>query len=335
MANEQADRILAALNETDLGYAAQLASVVAEREMTDDDAKELLSTFRIGDIEANIDFLRKVEKLCKYEGFNPREIAFSLLEKHKATKALVTADPERNKRRVIGSMSDGSVIEITNNMEFKEDMQFLCLIFITRGSAYDKILRKSNEFVRGVMDMMKGKYGINTAKRGAGRPLDSTTITIPRISASFPALTVDLFDRKIGRPIVDPSIIFPGVELPRALFSPMASSMLPEHVNSPKAVMVAIAIAIDDVLHPMDQKTSLQNIYTYFMASYTSTAMTKFIKIEYCKKWGIINADLRNRTTMANFTYKVEIIDARVPALQFISRSRPNDPYLQALTNLL
>jgi len=56
--------------------------------------------------------------------------------------------------------------------------------------------------------MMKTKYNINTVKRKPGSQLDAKTITIPRITASFPSITVGLYMKGFGRNIFDPSEIF-------------------------------------------------------------------------------------------------------------------------------
>lgn len=100
-------------------------------------------------------------------------------------------------------------------------------MFITRGSAYDKIMRKSSEVMKRCYEkvqIMKAKY--NTTKRAAGLTLDFKTITIPRIADSFPYLTVGLFNKGFGRTIFDPNTIFPDVEFPRATLSLMVSYRL-------------------------------------------------------------------------------------------------------------
>jgi len=70
------------------------------------------------------------------------------------------------------------------------------------------------------MGMMKTKYNINTMRRKPGSQLDAKTITILRIAASFPSITVRLYMRDFSRNI-DPSEIFGKLTLPKALMTPM------------------------------------------------------------------------------------------------------------------
>lgn len=134
-------------------------------------------------------------------------------------------------------------------------------MFITRRTAFEKILRKSNDVMKNIMNMYRQKYNINVTKRAPGSQLDSKTITIPRIAACFPAITVGLFHHGIGRSIIDPEVLFPGLE-PRALFSTMIGSMIPVRDNAPLAVLLSIAVRNDDILHQIDRKTGLSALYT-------------------------------------------------------------------------
>lgn len=80
-----------------------------------------------------------------------------------------------------------------------------------------------------ILDMLKIKYTISTLVRRAGQSIDSTTITVPRIAATFPTITVGLFHRELGRMLVDPTLMFgEDHEMPRAFFSLMVSSVIPQ-----------------------------------------------------------------------------------------------------------
>lgn len=100
------------------------------------------------------------------------------------------------------------VFNISNDDAFRDDMQFICIMFIMRGTAFEKILRKSNDIMKNIMNLYRQKYKINVTKRAPGSQLDSKTIT-KRIAACFPAITVGLFHHGIGRSIVDPEVLFP------------------------------------------------------------------------------------------------------------------------------
>lgn len=205
-------------------------------------------------------------------------------------------------------------------------MQFICLMFITRGAAYEKIMRKSSDVMKQCMRIMKTKYNINTTQQRSSQTLDTKTITTPRIAASFPSITIGLFHiRGFGRIIFDPETMFPGISLPRAMFAPMISSMLPKTNKAPLAVVLAIATKVDDVLHQIGNKTNLIVLYQYMLASFNSTATTELLKVKYCVAW-----DIGSRSNGA-FEYSEVIRACRDTAKNYIRALRPNDPELETV----
>lgn len=81
--------------------------------------------------------------------------------------------------------------------------QFICLMFITRGAAFDKIRKRSTEAMVECMTLMQNKYGINVLKRRPDTALDGKTITTPEIAASFLVITIGLSHKGFGRSVVD------------------------------------------------------------------------------------------------------------------------------------
>lgn len=311
----------------DRDYASQLTSILTEQDLNDDDARKVFETLDLTALQKDLAFLTALNEVAKYEGFNPREIIKLLLNAHARLAEQIEGDAELEEK-ISADIKVGDVetrFEFSNNEAFRTDMQFLCLMFITRGAAYDKIMKKSTKVMKACMGLLKVKYNINTTKRRPGQTVEASMITIPRIAASFPSITVGLFHKGFGRSIVDPNILFPEMELPRALFSPMVPSLIPQHADAPLAILLAIAVRTDDILHQTEAKTGLGALHQYLLASYNSTAMTEPVKQKCCANWEII--DRPN----GGIAFKPEIIAARARAKTLIRDSRPNDPSLETI----
>lgn len=305
----------------DRDYASQLIAVLSERELSDEDAQKLIQVIDLSVLDDELPFLKALAEVARYEGFDPRVILASLLASHSRYAREYGAHPEEIElRATVGG--EEKVIKYSSNEPFSHDMQFICLMFITRGAAFDKIMKKSSEMMTQVMALMKAKYSINTVKRKPGSSLDSKTITIPRIAASLPSITVGMFHKGFGRSIVDPAALFPGVDLPRVLFSPMIASMLPTNDDSPLAVVLAIAVRTDDILHQTDAKTKMMPLFQYLMASFNSQAQTEPMKARCAVEWGL--GTRQNGT----FTYKREIVESRERAKAIVEASRAEDDNL-------
>lgn len=315
----------------DVSYGSQLASMITELSLSDGDAKKVFATIDLEILSSDVPFVKALAEIARYEGFNPRQVIHKLLQKHGEVERRVRRDPSE-----LESCSFEVEVEVngerrikpvtfTNNMKFNEDIQMICLMFITRGAVVDKIEKKSNDSMKKIMRMLKVKYDINTTKRKPGTALDSEVITIPRISASFPNITVGWFHMGFGRSIIDQATLFPEVELPRAIMSPMVASILPQSANTPLIVLFAIAVKIDDILHQTDNKTTLSNLQTYLMASYNSTATTELVKIKACTHWNI------GQKINGQFVYNELIINCKPRAKEIIRMSRPTDVALEAI----
>jgi len=325
MARELSARIARVTRDPD--YATLLTALATEYALSEDQIKQVFKTIDLESLDLNLGFLRVMHEVSKYQGFNPRDIISQLFNMHSRTRKDIIADPSLRKTLEIMVTIQGQRAIFSNNMEFHEDMKFICLMFITRGTAFDKIQTKStSEVMNKCMGMMKTKYNIHTVKRRPSSQLDARTITIPRIAASFPSVIVELYVNGFGRNIFDPSEIFGDLPLPKALMAPMISSCLPKTEGAPLAVMMAIAVKTDDVLYQMDTKTSLSALYQYFMASYNSTAVTETVKMKHCVKW-----ELGTRPANGTFIYTGVLVDLKPRAREFIERSRSTDPYLRTL----
>lgn len=258
-------------------------------------------------------------------------MAAILLASHKSYREKVRQQtlPPEVIEEVVKTPQGEVPFRFTNDEEFKTDMQFIDIVFLTRGAVFDKIKGKNGESMKRLMDLMKAKYNINTRKRKPGTTLDSKTVTIPRIAASFPQVTVGCTCftgvRKMSS---GPICSIPSrrgrssASAKGPIFSPMMPSLLPLSEDAPLAVMLAISVKVDDLLHQADQKTSLSTLYQYLMTSYNSTAQTELIKQYACSSWGI------GVRTNGGFTYSEPIKNLRARAKLVITQSRGNDPQL-------
>ncbi|KAL0107442.1 hypothetical protein PUN28_015780 [Cardiocondyla obscurior] len=272
---------------------------MTELNLTDAEAQSYFETLKTETLEASLAQLRIFNDIAKYEKFNPKDMFMLLLAKHTTMAQTIAANPNSLVERRLVAILDGQEREMifTNNMRFHSDMQYICLMFLTRGAAYEKSLKKSSEAMVFCMQIMKTKYGINTAKRKGGQSLDEKVITIPRIAATFPNITVDLFHKGFGRSIYSIELAFPNRKLPRAFFSPMMIALLPKLQGAPFAAMVLLSVMTDDILNQMGTKTNIEQIYSFALASYNSTVQTERIKIKLCAMWGIVErpGNCRNR----------------------------------------
>lgn len=318
-------------------YVAEMTALIEKLKPDDKSAIDLFKlTVRPCLDEHDRTFLKFISEMMKYNGFNPRRMISILMEKHARTEAAIKKYPESlvyNEMNTSGELSSEGepplmslLVRASNNISFTDDINFLCLIFIG-----GKFNQKYFDFLKRQMALLKVKYNINTAKRRPGQTLDAEIMTLSRIAASFPGTTVGLFYKGFGRSVVDPTILFPDHNLPRALFSPMIASTIPVHPDAPKAIMMAIAVATDDILH-QNAKRGLRNLYNYFLASYNSEAMPQKSRIIYCKKWNIVTYPDENTDA---FKYTDDVKAAREKAKALISVSRTNDPYLQTLMTLI
>lgn len=312
-------------------YASLLTSFLAEMRASQADIEVVLDVINTDSLERDLEIMLAIVEIAKYEGFNPREIMMSLLRLYNANKEKLIERPDRLEVFTAQYTTEQGEREFrfTSGESFTKDMEFLCVMFITRGAAFDKILKKSSKTMAKVMSMLKVKYNINTTKRNPGDTLDAKTITVPRIAASFPNLTIGAFFHGYGRCVFEIHNFFPGKSPPRVIFAPMLASALIKNDDAPLAALLAIAVKTDDVLHQTDAKTSLTRLKTYLDASYNSTALTPEIREHYCFHWGLVKDEEEEGVPK----YISTITELRSEAKAMIRKMRPGDPDLESILN--
>lgn len=310
---------------SDREYTVQLVEVISELQLDESEAKSYFNTLDvkiIGSEKQRLDLLREV---MQYEGFSPRQMIGMLLRSHRQTAEDIESDPsalECVEGVMKGPRGELMNLRYTCNELFHQDIQFICLMFINRGASFDKIRLRSKELMVSVMDLLKQKYNINTAKRKPGATLDSKTITVPRIAACFPTVTVGLFHAGHGRAIFDATSVFGESHIPRALLSPMMASCVPRALREFRIVLLAISVATDTVLHSENQRTKLRQLLQFMDASFNSTAVTEVCKFKICKFWGVLKADGRPGDYLP---------EARRKAVEYVRKARVGDSDVESI----
>jgi len=254
----------------------------------------------------------------RYIGFDPSALLKKLIRHHR--------DGARQPRMVFQIEMDQNGEMTTwnfSNLEsFYHDMLFLVVLFLQRGAVISKISKKSSKDFAAVMKMLIAKYSIRADDEGQRRrrikPLGPEIITLPRIAACLPQLTTNLYANGFGRAIANFSEFG---DVPPALFSPMFASVVRKSyiLNGIRfnihPQFVLVAILIDNVLHMRDKVTSLDAIWTYYLAAYQSTIMLDSARIEQCNEFGICEGGYFN----------LKITNLRDQCLRRIRELRPHD----------
>lgn len=291
-----------------------------------DSLKQLLNDEAI---EQERRVLEQMRDLMRYEGFDPIVIARIMAASHAKQRLLVQGDRENlwEKKIKIGIPGAEEEIIVTNDMEFSSDIRHLCLLFVSRGAAYKKILQKSSEAAKGFLTMLQEKYTISQDKRKPGTAIDSTTVTIARVAAAFPTVTMDLYHAGLGRLLVSAVDVTgqPGLEWPKAFLTPMVASMIPHGVEV-RAQLLALAVVTDDLLHQGGTRTKLSSLVQYMMASLSSTMIPLSVKRMRCVKWGILEQD---------GSVTSSILNAKSACIQQIERKRSDDADLAKILSEL
>lgn len=302
------------------------------KDLAGDDLQDVASLFDSGELLKDVSVLKVMEELMKYQGFDPKVMAGLLYSSWQSGRAVAEDQPDSVSSFTFSARVNNKdvAMKVTSNDSFAQDIKFLCMVFISRGSSIQKIKSRSIETLKQIMEMYVEKYDINTDKKLAGAALSPSTVTLPRICATFPTTTVDLFNSNLGRTLIGPEELFEEEEnapvLPRALFAPMVASTIPASV-SPTAFLFYLALKVDELLHPKpSERTSPANLKQYLMAAVESKATTHKLKLLKCKSWGIL--------TQAG-TLEVSVAAASQMCLNKISGLYANAPNRAAILDKL
>lgn len=271
-------------------------------------------------------FWAKMLECAKYEGFNPI-LLITMMNNSRKARARAISTSERALQRLTLSVSiedRTESLEYTDNEALSTDVKLLCMIFATRGFSFAKIAAKSNKEFSQLMNLIKEKYNLNTSKRATGETLPASAITIPRIAASFPAMTTAFYHSRQARLLVQPEVVFPDFLMPPALFSPLIPACTPRSLKDNGACtnihpqVLLIAVSVNDIINPLTKRTPLQQMWQFYLASFQSQMVPEDVRKSYFSKWGMLE----------NNAFLSEIRGAREHSIRMLSTLRATDPTL-------
>ncbi|KAH0539601.1 hypothetical protein KQX54_006023 [Cotesia glomerata] len=224
--------------------------------------------------------MENLHEIMQYQGFDPKTMAKILISKHLSFNA---KKGEGDQTEIEYQVSKDVKKKWNMYGPFHDDLCFLIYTFLT-GST-----------VKNILEHIITKYSIHKAtganKRKAGTSLDPKVVTLSRISAAFPTITVSIFNDSEIRYRVPPSTIFESElvdPIPRAFWSPMMASVFPKDLIPLKA-LYAMALATDNVLHEkIAERTPVMKLVHYLLASCKSTVVPERIKLAKCLEWKIV-----------------------------------------------
>lgn len=136
--------------------------------------------------------------------------------------------------------------------------------------------------------MLKTRYNIDTTPRGLMSPVAPNVITIPRICACFPHKICDIFDYGFGKILCsfDDLGIIEHKEISKSILCTFSPALIPtETVTANKGIHLLffiVQIINDTILHRKDKSnTDLEDMFTYYAASYRSAGTPQKSKVEY------------------------------------------------------
>ena len=185
MGSLPADQLEALLSGVAAHSKNAISALAARGALTEKAVKTLISCFNEQDIRACVEAIRANSEILAYQDFDPAVTIKILLEKHEAAI----------RKEGISDLK-------LNRTDFNAVMSYCIAIFLTRGTNWENIKRKSTLDLQRIMDYLSNNYAIRTKQskeKGAPEP---KVITLSRIAASLPHITVTLFHAGIGRTLL-------------------------------------------------------------------------------------------------------------------------------------
>lgn len=213
-----------------------------------------------------------------------------------------------------------------------KDMCFMILIFLQRGSSWDKISGKTNKGIVDILNHMKTKYRINTQKRDAGSSLAAEVVTVPRIAACFPVRILQFIEMGVGRIVIDKAELTSD-PIPKWLLHPAAASVLPVKTTSARVarliiITFGVCVLTDNLLHKKDGKyTPFVSILAYLEAARQTAAVPHKTCIEFLRAVKIYKKTANDKIVDGD---NILDVDADLWREDILSL-RPNDTGVEAV----
>ncbi|KAL1509943.1 hypothetical protein ABEB36_004607 [Hypothenemus hampei] len=125
-----------------------------------------------------------------YQGFDVYRIIKLLRANYQAYMASLLEEQVSYEVTVNGTKK---TFRYSNNEKLTTDIHFILFLFANRGCSVQKVLEKSTDQIRTVMDWLISKLNLDITENEPGRSLGPDIITIPRIAACFPTVFCNVF----------------------------------------------------------------------------------------------------------------------------------------------
>lgn len=269
-----AEEVMALAKEVDKYSVKAFTGIVSRAGISTSAAKILISCFKETTIAECINAISAHMSVFEYQGFDPAVTLRELLTKFEAKKykgrSSLAKAPDSNYKAG----------------DFNTDMSYLISLFLTRGTNWANIKKKSTAELVHIMDHLAALYSIKVTREKNESSPGPRIITLSRIAASLPHITVGLFLKDIGRTLL-PMEKYGMESLERVALAPSLASLLPTQPAGktedgeeddefvPHHMMVWISFMNDKVLHSKDKKfTPADQLVQFHMAAYKSMSTT-------------------------------------------------------------
>lgn len=218
----------------------------------------------------------------------------------------------------------------SNKESMARDVSFLCFLFSTRGSTWEKFQAKSIEQLSTITDWLKAKYQIDDSVNDANSSLDPDTVTIPRIAACFPVKMCEYMALGYGKQLCTIAQMGLG-NIPNvspAVLSPFFNCTLPHawciQGHAPHIFFLLLHVYVDNTIHKKERDyTDLDTMLTYYSAAFRTPGVPQVTRVRYA-----INSGLSNATGTG---FSAAMIDAIPHANTLLRALRPTDPQLEVV----
>lgn len=266
-------------------------------------------------------FVKLLREALQYQGFDPKTILRELVRRNKAYKTENESPKYWDLTNTSGDFkctpSSSAGNKYSDHESVTKDAQLLIFTFLLRCNHISKVIQKSLPGIQEILEMLKLKYNINDEVRASGTTLCGTDITLPRIAGTMPAVAVRLFHTKSVKETVQ-FLSIPGIQyeetvtgtsesaattgttvktrnVSHAICCPFLLSLHPMTSFAPQnihALMLYVAVKLDDIIHKKEKNfTNLEDLLTYYKASFQSPATPERARVDVFHKIGLTGAD--------------------------------------------
>nr|QMP82121.1 nucleocapsid protein [Coleopteran phenui-related virus OKIAV264] len=193
--------------------------------------------------------------------------------------------------------SDGqTILTISKKGDFIQDLGLFVLLFVTRGTNWTKIKKRTEDQWVAVFDNKVSTYGVLSTMPTGGYKKDD--ITIARLASCVPHWVVYFYHRDIGRKLVDLTIINRALDkfkVPNMMQTNMFPPIIPSRFGSRLLPFCYIySYLLDGVINPKSNKnhsTLVREIETYVNAAHSSKFINENMRSVFFIYFGLVRTD--------------------------------------------